>query len=186
MRQNMVNGPILTTARLELRPLRGSDAGLISLYLGDARVAKMTGSIPHPYPPGAAEGFVASRETSAEVSWALDATVSEGPEFIGVIGVVPQADAVEAVGYWVGPPFWNTGYATEALDAVLTHRFANGIETITARVFQDNPQSAKVLTHCGFEYLGDSEGFCVARNATLPQWDYELTRAAWSARKEQS
>ncbi|MBB5516471.1 RimJ/RimL family protein N-acetyltransferase [Rubricella aquisinus] len=182
----MVNGPILETARLALRPLRGSDAGLISLYLGDARVAKMTGSIPHPYPPGAAEGFVTSRATSAEISWAMDATLTDGPEFIGVIGAVPQGAGVEAVGYWVGPPFWNTGYATEALEAVLSQRFDAGITTITARVFQDNPQSAKVLTHCGFEYLGDSEGFCVARNATLPQWDYALTRDAWTARKELS
>lgn len=182
----MVNGPILNTERTVLRPLRVSDVGLVSLYLGDARVAKMTGSIPHPYPPGAAEGFVASRETSVEITWAIDTTVIDGEELIGVIGATPKPDGREEVGFWVGPPFWNTGFATEALVAVLDHRFAEGTPTITARVFHDNPQSAKVLTHCGFEYVGDSNGYCVARGAMVDQWDYTLDSEAWTARKAAS
>jgi RimJ/RimL family protein N-acetyltransferase len=39
-------------------------------------------------------------------------------------------------------------------------------------VFQDNPASAKVLTHCGFEYLGDAETFSVSRDKTIPTWTY--------------
>jgi len=39
-------------------------------------------------------------------------------------------------------------------------------------VFQGNAASARVLTNTGFQYLGDAEGFCVARNATLPTWTY--------------
>ena len=41
-----------------------------------------------------------------------------------------------------------------------------------ASVFQDNPASARVLTNCGFEYLGDAESFSVARGATVPTWTY--------------
>jgi RimJ/RimL family protein N-acetyltransferase len=41
-----------------------------------------------------------------------------------------------------------------------------------ASVFQDNPASARVLIHCGFEYLGDAETFCVARDTTMPTWTY--------------
>jgi len=39
-------------------------------------------------------------------------------------------------------------------------------------VFQDNPASARVLTNCGFEYIGDAEAFSVARNAKVPTWTY--------------
>ena len=39
------------TDRLVLRPLRPSDAGPISLHASDARVARMTASIPHPTRP---------------------------------------------------------------------------------------------------------------------------------------
>ncbi len=41
-----------------------------------------------------------------------------------------------------------------------------------ASVFQDNLASARVLTHCGFAYLGDAESFSVARDATVPTWTY--------------
>ena len=40
--------PVLTSARLVLRPLQTSDEGLLELYTSDARVAEGTRSIPHP------------------------------------------------------------------------------------------------------------------------------------------
>ena len=44
--------------RLVLRAPRPRDAGMMSLYLGDARVAKSLALIPHPFPPGAAEQMI--------------------------------------------------------------------------------------------------------------------------------
>ena len=44
--------------------------------------------------------------------------------------------------------------------------------SIFAEVFQDNAASARVLTHAGFEYIGDAESHCVARNANVPTWTY--------------
>ena len=44
--------------------------------------------------------------------------------------------------------------------------------TMFAAVFQDNPASARVLIHCGFEYLGDAETFAVSRDANVPTWTY--------------
>ena len=44
--------------------------------------------------------------------------------------------------------------------------------TLFAEAFQDNPGSAKVLTNCGFAYLGDAESWSVARNARVPTWTY--------------
>ena len=35
-----------------------------------------------------------------------------------------------------------------------------------------DPGSARVLTNCGFVYLGDAETFSVARNARVPTWTY--------------
>jgi len=66
---------------------------------------------------------------------------------------------------------WNTGLASEAVKAMVA---ANplGNDTIFASVFQDNPGSARVLTNCGFAYLGDAESWSVARNARVPTWTY--------------
>jgi len=164
---------LIETDRFDLRPLRKSDLGLIELYGGDARVARMTSSIPHPLPPGSTEAFIARSIADArdEDVWAIDGTRTGAAELMGLISLEKMDRNQSEIGYWVAPPYWNTRLASEAVQALID---ANplGNDTLFASVFQDNPASARVLTHCGFEYLGDAENFSVARDATVPTWTY--------------
>lgn len=164
---------VIETDRFDLRPLRRSDMGLIELYGGDERVARMTTSIPHPLPPGRTEAFInrALQDTRDEDVWAIDGTKSDACELMGLISLERMDRAQSEVGYWVAPAYWNTGLASDAVQALIE---ANPLQdkTIFASVFQDNPASARVLTHCGFEYLGDAESFSVARDTTVPTWTY--------------
>ncbi|MEM8759900.1 MAG: GNAT family protein, partial [Pseudomonadota bacterium] len=84
------------------------------------------------------------------------------------------------VGYWVAPPFWNTGLASDAVQALVA---ANpmGNANMYASVFQDNPASARVLTHCGFEYLGDAESFSVARGEAADTRVYRVDLETFAA-----
>ena len=165
--------PVVETERFVLRPLKASDVGLIEHYASDKRVASMTQSIAHPLPPGATQAFVdrALTPERAEEVWVMDVTLSGGAAVIGLISLTRMDRNQSEVGYWVGPPFWNTGLASDAVQALVE---ANPLDnkTIFATVFQDNPASARVLTHCGFEYIGDAEGFSVSRNATVQTWTY--------------
>jgi len=164
---------VVESERFVLRPLRRCDMGLIELYGGDIRVARMTTSIPHPVPPGMVEAFVARAmaDERDEDVWAIDGTKSDASELMGLISLERMDRDQSEIGYWVAPPYWNTGLASDAVAALLD---ANPLEnkTIFASVFQDNPASARVLTHCGFEYLGDAESFSVSRDATVPTWTY--------------
>ena len=164
---------VVETERFDLRPLRKSDMGLIGHYAGDKRVATMTTSIPHPLPPGSAEAFVAralSKDRDEDI-WAIDGTKSGGAELMGVISLKPLDRNQSEVGYWVAPVFWNTGLASDAVKALIDAN-PNADDTMFASVFQDNPASAQVLTHCGFQYLGDAESYSVARDATFATWTY--------------
>lgn len=165
--------PVIAAGRFALRPLRPSDAGLIKLYASDRRVAEMTTSIPHPYPPGAAEAFVARSlaEGADRAVWALDASAQGSSELLGVISLARLDRDQAEVGYWVAPALWNAGYASEAVGALVA---ANPLQSraLFATVFQDNPGSARVLTNAGFEYVGDAEAYSVARQATVPTWTY--------------
>jgi RimJ/RimL family protein N-acetyltransferase len=167
--------PVIDAERLTLRPLRRSDMGLLEFYAGDARVARMTTSIPHPLPPGAAEAFVEKSLSPKrrEDVWAMDGSRAGLGELVGVIALEHMEDAPRQseIGYWVGPAFWNTGLASEALAALLAAN-PHGAATVFGSVFQDNPISARVLTNAGFEYLGDAEVYSVARGATVPTWTY--------------
>ena len=161
--------------RFELRPMRVSDMGLIELYASDERVAGMTSSIPHPLPPGTTETFVnrcIAHERDEDV-WVIDGLKSGGTEVMGLISLTRMDRNQSEVGYWVAPAYWNTGLASEAVQTLVD---ANpmGNATMFGAVFQDNPASAKVLTHCGFEYLGDAETFRVARDRPVATWTYTL------------
>ncbi len=160
----------IETERLTLRRPRLSDAGPIALYVGDRRVAEMLAAVPHPYPPGAAEAFIerALRDRASEHVWAMDAGKIEGPEFIGVISVISRKGMKE-LGFWVGPPFWNTGYASEAALAVVEAARASGVSRLDAGVGEGNEASVHVLTNAGFRETGRGEIFSVARNQMRPR-----------------
>ena len=174
--------PEIVTERLRLRRFRRSDAALIELYASDARVARMTERIPHPYPPGLALGFVerVARGTADEMGWAIDAGAEKENGLIGTIMLRLSEPGVARIGYWLAPAYWGTGYASEAAEGVV--RFAAGarLEEVTARVFQDNPASVKVLLRAGFGYVDDGEVYSVARGTMVPTHNYRRRLGAAS------
>jgi len=168
----------IPAGRFVLRPVRRSDAGLFALYAGDRRVAEGSQSIPHPLPPGAAEAFVARAQKPGtdEDVWVMDGSTTGLAEVVGVISLRHMDETrfdrrQSEIRYWVAPAFWNLGLASEAVAALLDAN-PQASCTIFAEVFQDNPGSARVLTNCGFQYLGDAETFSVARGARVPTWTY--------------
>lgn len=168
--------PVIASERFVLRPLHRSDAGLVAHWAGDPRVARGTRSIPHPYPPGAAEALVtrAGRADRTDDVWVLDGTAQGLGEVLGLIHLARMDRRQSEISFWIAPAFWNTGLASEAVGALIA---ANpfGDEAIFAEVFQDNPGSARVLTNNGFDYLGDAESFSVARGVVVPTWTYALS-----------
>ena len=173
----IVDQPTIETERMVLRaPLR-SDAGLISLYAGDKRVAGGTRSIPHPLPPGLVEGYIARAQTPGRLEdvWVMDGSGQDGQErgheVLGVISLTRMDRNQSQLGYWVAPAFWNSGLASEAVRAMVA---ANpcGCATMFAEVFQDNAASARVLTNAGFAYIGDAEAHSLARDGNVPTWTY--------------
>ncbi|WJY20830.1 GNAT family N-acetyltransferase [Fontisubflavum oceani] len=174
MRQEtIIAQAVIDTPRFVLRPIRKSDAGLMTMYASDRRVADMTSSIPHPLPPGTVELFITSALDAerTEHVWVMDASEDGGSELLGVISLKQMDRNQSEIGYWIAPGMWNTGLASEAVAALVA---ANplGNATIFGSVFQDNPASARVLTNAGFDYLGDAEAFSVARGAKVATWTY--------------
>lgn len=171
--EQIVTTPVVETERFTLRPVKRSDAGLFALHAGDLRVARMTQMIPHPFPPGAAENYLANAMNPAHSMdiWALDGAARGGAEFMGMIMLGRLDRDQSEVSFWIPPAFWNKGFASEALSALIEAN-PHDAKRLFATAFQDNPGSARVLTNCGFEYLGDAEAHSVARGANVPTWTY--------------
>ena len=58
----MIAQPNLVTDRLILRPFKLIEAKQVQILAGDKQIASTTLLIPHPYPDGAAEEWIASRK----------------------------------------------------------------------------------------------------------------------------
>jgi RimJ/RimL family protein N-acetyltransferase len=179
--------PTLTTERLILRPLRPADAGPMTLWCGQFRVASMLARVPHPYPPGAAEAYIerVMAGRGGETVWAMDGAPSQGSEFLGVVSLKGQdGDAVRGFGYWVGPPAWGLGYATEAGAAVVDSAFGDpALGVIETTVYVDNHASRRVLEKLGFRAVGAGEKFCPARGEVVAEDVLRLTRADRATRR---
>jgi RimJ/RimL family protein N-acetyltransferase len=146
----------------------------------------MLARVPHPYPPGAAEAYIerVMAGRGGETVWAMDATASQGPDFLGVVSLKGEdGDAARGFGYWVGPPAWGLGYATEAAAAVTEAAFgAPALAAIETTVYVDNHASRRVLEKLGFRVAGAGEKFCPARGVVVAEDALRLTRSDWAAR----
>jgi len=121
MHETVTNQQTFTSDRFVMRPLKASDAGLISLYASDEKLARATRSIPHPLPPGMVEAMIArsqSPERSEDV-WVMDGSAAGHAEVMGITTLTKMDRAQSEVFYWVAPAFWNVGVASEAVRTLL-------------------------------------------------------------------
>lgn len=154
----MSEQPVLRTSRLVLRPFSLDDATSVQLLAGAQEVADTTLHIPHPYPPGAAEQWIATHPTAWESGTGVTYAITEPASDI-VIGAVGLTIAVQhargELGYWIGVPFWNRGYATEASRALVDLGFGPlGLHRIQARHLTRNPASGRVMQKLGMQPEG--------------------------------
>ena len=144
--------PTLRTQRLVLRPFSPSDAPAVQRLAGDREVASTTLTIPHPYEDGMAEAWIEGRASDWAEKKALTlAVTTEADGLVGAMGLHLELEHLRAeLGYWIGVPFWNRGYATEAGEAVIRFGFDElGLNRIEAEHFTRNPASGRVLEKLG-------------------------------------
>jgi RimJ/RimL family protein N-acetyltransferase len=159
--------PVIEARQLRLRPFVAADAPEVQRLAGDRRVAETTLAIPHPYPDGAAEAWIATHPVGwlagREISYAIERR--RDAALVGAIALlnVSAAHAHAEVGYWIGHEHWGQGYATEATRALLD--FAEnelGLTRFAGRCLARNPASARVMQKAGLRPEG-----CLVRHLEI-------------------
>jgi RimJ/RimL family protein N-acetyltransferase len=148
--------PVVSTERLILRGPVRTDAPALAHLLNDLNVAGMTSQIPHPYGLADAEAWL-DRAMTCDFRDQADFVI-EHRNFgvVGGLGFKP-GDRPE-LGYWIGRPYWNRGYATEAARGAMKWVKRDWRKpVVVSGHFADNPASGQVLCKAGFLYTGDVE-----------------------------
>ena len=150
--------PTLETPRLILRAFADADAPVVQHLAGDFKIADTTLLIPHPYPDGAAESWIASHPTelASGRGVTLAITLRESGAVIGAIGFHAMVAGHQAeLGYWVGVPFWGKGYCTEASRALIAYAFTElDLVRVHACHVTRNPASGRVMQKLGMKHEG--------------------------------
>lgn len=145
--------PILNAARLVLRPFDLGDAAAVRQLAGDRLVADTTMNMPHPYQDGMAEAWIETHEPDyGKGSVATFAIARQSDSnLVGAISLkIDRPQHKAELGYWIGVPYWNRGYATEAAEAILRYGFADlKLNRIFAWHFARNPASGRVMAKVG-------------------------------------
>jgi len=172
--------PVLETKRLILRAARLEDAKAVAALANDRRIAENTARIPHPYKVADAEKFIGAASKDGE---AVFLVTLRNKTVIGACGVMLQEETPE-LGYWLGVPHWNQGYATEALHAVIDYAFTDlAHDALQAGARVTNPASRRVLEKCGFQWTGVGLYRINSIRSSAPIDRFRLERGIWSALK---
>jgi ribosomal-protein-alanine N-acetyltransferase len=177
--------PELRTGRLRLRPFELADAPEAARLVGDARVAATAIAIPHPYPEGAAERWIATHEPDAAegnaLTWAV--TDLESGTLYGAITLrVTPGHRRGEIGYWAGVPYWNRGITTEAARRVVEHAFLElDLHRVQAICLPENHGSARVMEKAGLRFEGTLSGYVLHGDSFEDCSIYATVRAEWDA-----
>ncbi|CEK18660.1 acetyltransferase, ribosomal protein N-acetylase [Chthonomonas calidirosea] len=148
----------LLTERLLLRPFVLSDAPEVQRLASAPEIADTTSNIPHPYPEGAAEAWIAGHtaQIAAGTTYPFAIILREGETLVGAIDLRVECDHHRAeIGYWIGVPYWRQGYATEAVRRVIAFGFdVLNLNRIYATYFTRNSASRRVMEKAGMHFEG--------------------------------
>jgi len=179
----MKSRPTITTTRLTLRAFSPDDAAKVMQLAGDRDIADRTLNIPHPYEEGMAEAWIATHqealETGREMAFAV--TRRTDGELLGAISLLGIRERHQAgLGYWIGKPYWNQGFCTEAAGALASYAFTElALVRVHACHLSRNPASGRVMQKIGMQHEG-------CRRQHVVKWDqaedlelYGILRGEW-------
>ncbi len=175
--------PGLDTKRLLLRPFRLADALDVQRLAGDREIADTTLNVPHPYEDGMAEAWISDQQSKIEGGELAVFAITQltTGNLVGAIGLRIDPSMNRAnLGYWIGKPYWNTGYCTEAALRIVQFGFEElKLHRVHAEHLGRNPASGRVLRKIGMVKEG------IAREHTM-KWGrcedlvlYGLLRDEW-------
>ena len=142
----------IRTQRLTLRPLAPSDLEqALSIFYSDK--VKATYMLPDFPARENAEKLFDRLLTLSHSAEHLVRGITLDDTLIGFLNDTEINDGTIEVGYALHPDYWNCGYATEALTAVIGELFRVGFPTVRAGFFEQNPASGRVMEKSGMHRI---------------------------------
>jgi RimJ/RimL family protein N-acetyltransferase len=172
----------IDTDRLRLRSPAPGDAPEICRLLESPQVAHWLVRVPVPYRIEHAKAWIdrSEEERMAGIGWPFLITLQGSDLPIGSIDLSLESGAGTGfLGYWLGEDYWNLGYATEAIRAIIPFAFGiAGINRIAASTLPDNARSIRVLEKAGLRRIDSRSEDTLERGRVETEY-FALERTDW-------
>ena len=175
---------ILKSERLTLSIPKVADIPSIVEYAGHEKVAATTQNMPHPYAQKDAVFWInmAEEGLKTQTHYIFGIRINSTSEFVGGIGItINQAFDRGELGYWIGVPFWNKGYTTEATKLILQFGFEQlKLNKIYAVHLVGNLSSGKVMLKNGMIKEGELKEHYKKGDEYRSVIQYRLTKGEYN------
>ncbi|MCM2294350.1 GNAT family N-acetyltransferase [Allorhizobium sp. BGMRC 0089] len=179
--------PVLLSQRLVLRAPHVEDIDALAHLANNAAIATMVSRMPHPYTAKDAADFVRRSNDGGIGKCVYAITKAENGEFLGCCALEPPPNGEETleIGFWLGEPYWNKGYATEAMHALIDMAFRTreDVATLDARCRVTNVAARRVIQKSGFQFQSTGMVAHLAGRGMMPVEWYRLDRKTWMSLK---
>ena len=174
--------PVIETERLLLRPPHPDDVEDIAELANNYNVARMLSSMPHPYFAADATEFIDKVRRAAANGCVYAITEAKTGRFVGVCGLHEDFSRYQLpfIGYWLGEPYWNKGYASEAARSLVDLFFkVTARDQLLISCRTDNHASRRVIEKSGGRYWKSGTAYNRALGEVQHLDHYRVTRGGW-------
>ncbi len=173
--------------KVRLRPIREGDAtNAYRLFMDDRVLSRLVteGLAFLEEQREVYRGMAERLRTGESYNLAIEEVAKPG--LIGGIGARPRLHPQQIdIGYWLGVPYWNNGYMTEAVRLVCHFSFVYlDAARAYATAFTSNVASRKVLEKNGFSVDGTLRSHVFKRGEWRDQWFLSILRSEWEVKRE--
>jgi RimJ/RimL family protein N-acetyltransferase len=147
--------PPLEGALIRLRAVEESDLPTIHSMFNDPEVLFFLEVVTFPQPvSGTREWWKSNRHNDHALGLAIETLAGV------VVGAVSLEDIrdrprVATLGIWIGRPYWNLGYGTDAMRTVCRFAFREmNLHRVELRVHETNPRGKRTYEKVGFKEEG--------------------------------
>jgi ribosomal-protein-alanine N-acetyltransferase len=173
----------VTTDRLELKPMELTDAPALFSFWSDPAVTKHMNIEAFTDVAQAEQMISLLQELSQEgkaCRWTI--TLRQPFEIIGSCGFnyLDHENKRAEIGYDLGRFFWGSGYASEAIRAMLGFGFEQlGLNRIEAKVEPENVSSIKLLKRLQFTEEGRLREYEMSKGKLVDVIMFSLLKSEW-------
>ncbi|SDK47037.1 GNAT family N-acetyltransferase [Natronorubrum texcoconense] len=179
----MADSVFLSGDRIDLRPIEEDDLGFLQREINDPRIWRAIGR-PRPVNGPQERAFfenVVCDDDTVNLLIVADSSPVGTIAFNAIDWETRQAE----IGYWVAPEHHGQGYGTDAAARLVAYGFDQlGLHKITARVFEFNEASRRLLESVGFTREGVHRDDVFVDGAFQDTYWYGLLEDEWRSESE--